>query len=86
MRRYGLEFVSFALDSLWLGAPVRPPVLRGVNCSADFARKLSAFDKATRQRLRYYARFAPPPDGVRLWVRPAARSGCAPEQHACRVR
>jgi hypothetical protein len=58
----------------------------GVNCSADFARKLSAFDKATRQRLRYYARFAPPPDGVRLWVRPAARSGCAPEQHACRVR
>ena len=73
---YGLEFVTFALDSLWLGAPVRPPILRGYNCSADFAHKLHNFDKATRQRLRYYARFAPPADGVRLWVRPRASRRC----------
>jgi hypothetical protein len=71
---YGLEFVSFALDSVWLGAPLRPPVLRGINVSADFSRKLSAFDKTTRQRLRYYARFSPPADGVRLW------GLCAPTQ------
>ncbi len=74
-RRYGLEFVTFALDTLWLGAPVRPPVLRGMSVGADFQQKLSRFDKATRQRLRYYARFAPPQDGVRLWVR-ACRHAC----------
>lgn len=72
---YGLEFVTYALDSLWLGAPVRPPVLRGQNVSADFERKLASFDKATRQRLRYYARFSPPADGVRLW------GLCAATQH-----
>ena len=69
LARYGLEFVTFALDTLWLGEPRRPPILRGMNVEADFASKLARFDKATRQRLRYYARFAPPRDGVRLWVR-----------------
>ena len=61
--------MAFALDTLWLGAPVRPPTLRGMNVSGDFEAKLARFDKSTRQRLRYYARFAPPSDGVRLWVR-----------------
>jgi hypothetical protein len=61
--------VTFALDTLWLGAPVRPPVLRGMNVAQDFTAKLAKFDKSTRQRLRYYARFQPPAGGVRLWVR-----------------
>ncbi len=75
--RYGLEFITFALDTLWLGAPVRPPVLRGLNVSADFAVKLKAFDKTTKKRLRYYARFQPPADGVRLWVRASCSdNGC----------
>jgi hypothetical protein len=51
-------------------------VVRGLNVASEFSAKLKKFDKATKMRLRYYARFQPPADGVRLWVRCPLRSGC----------
>jgi hypothetical protein len=76
--------VTFALDTLWLGAPVRPPMLRGLHVTADFEKKLNLFDKATRQRLRYYARFLQPDaDGVRLWVRCGSGQACFAHVGTC---
>jgi len=54
---YGLEFLCYACDSAWLGAPQRPPVLRGFNVEADFGLKLGRFSKQSWARLKYFRKF-----------------------------
>lgn len=54
---YGLEFVRYALNVEWFGAPDRVPVLRGKNVSHNFSRALRGFSKSAKKKLRYYRKF-----------------------------
>ena len=57
---YGLEFVRYALNVEWFGAPDRPPILRGKRVDQDFRRKLGGVSKSCKKRIRYYRQFIPP--------------------------
>jgi len=39
--RRGLEFVRYALNTVWFGEPDRLPILRGKNVRRDFSDKLN---------------------------------------------
>ena len=56
---YGTEFISYALDTLWMPADAqrRAPILRGFNVTADFQRAMCSLSKPTLQRLKYYRRY-----------------------------
>lgn len=66
---YGLEFVRYALNVEWFGAPDRPPILRGKRVDQDFRRKLGGLSKSCKKRMRYYRQFIPPEVAARGAVR-----------------
>ena len=66
---YGLEFVRYALNVEWFGAPDRPPILRGKRVDQDFRRKLGGVSKSCKKRIRYYRQFIPPEVAARGAVR-----------------
>ena len=66
---YGLEFVRYALNVEWFGAPDRPPILRGKRVDQDFRRKLGGVSKSCKKRMRYYRQFIPPEVAARGAVR-----------------
>ena len=66
---YGLEFVRYALNVEWFGAPDRPPILRGKRVDQDFRRKLGGMSKSCKKRMRCYRQFIPPEVAARGAVR-----------------
>eukprot|EP00899_Mesostigma_viride_P016720 jgi/Mesvir1/25049/Mv04487-RA.1 len=63
---YGVEFVRFALHTLWFDAPPpHAPILRGHDVTAHFQRQVASLSKSTTKRLRYYRKWIPvSPSGV----------------------
>jgi len=56
---YGLEFLRYALERIWLGKKGRA-FLRGHDVSVMFEEVVGNLSASTRKRLRYYAKFMPP--------------------------
>jgi hypothetical protein len=48
--RRGLEFVRYALNTVWFGEPDRLPILRGINVQRDFSDKLNGAGRLLRTR------------------------------------
>ena len=60
---YGLEFVRYALRKMWFPdtdvARDAIAVTRGKRVDKEWDRRLSALDRSTKRKLRYYAQFIP---------------------------
>lgn len=57
---YGLEFVRYALDTIWFGQAARKPLLRGYGVQKMFDEHIFNFAQTTDRRVRYYRKYLPP--------------------------
>lgn len=58
---YGMVFIRWVLEIVWLGAPSLPPYLRGKDASHYFQQRFRHIREDIRRRLKYYRQFLPDP-------------------------
>jgi len=66
---YGLEFIRYALEKMWLDQRGRA-YLRGHDAAAAFDSHVRGLSTSTERRLKYYRQYIPDgglPEGVRLY-------------------
>ena len=56
--RYGIEYIRYALEWLWLEKQTRAPLLRGYNVSRLFEDSVrNKLTQSTEKRVKYFRRF-----------------------------